>query len=90
MRPRSAADERQLLGTADGGAAIVDAELVVDRLGVGTHRVERHPELARDLGAVEVGAQQAKDVELALAQRLDEAGGFGAGAASKWDSRTRA
>src|ERR1700730_2904137 len=65
--------EVEFLGSADGGPAVVHAELGIDALGVGSHGVERHREFASDVRAAQVGSQQPKNLALALAQRLDQA-----------------
>ena len=57
---------------ADGGTPVADPELRVDVLGVRAHGVERHHELAGDVGAVQVAGQQAEHVELPVAERVDE------------------
>ena len=72
-RSRSPRQQVELLGPADRRPPVVDAELGVDVLGVGPHGVERHEQLAGDLRAVQVGAEQPEDVELAGAQRVDHA-----------------
>ena len=74
-REPSAAGRQQveLLGPADRCPAVVHAELGVDVLGVRAHGVQRHHELAGDVRAVQVGAEQPEHVQLALAQRLDQA-----------------
>ena len=74
-RPGSAAgvvQQTQACGLADGFASAGDAELGVDVAGVGAHRVHRDAELAGDGGATQVAVEQPQDVELALAERVDE------------------
>ena len=63
----------ELLGPADRRPTVVHAELGVDVLGVRAHGVQRHHELAGDLRTAEVGGEQPEHVELAVAQRLDQA-----------------
>ena len=50
--------ETQLVAPADGGAAVVDAELRVDALRVGAERVEGHEQAPGDLRTVEIGGKQ--------------------------------
>ena len=68
-----AARQVELPGPADRRPTVVHAELGVDVLGVGPHGVQRHHELAGDVRAVQVGSEQPEHVELAFAQRLDQA-----------------
>lgn len=57
---RSASGQQtELAAAAHGRAPTVDAELGVDVLGVRAHGVERHEQAPGDLGAVELGGEQA-------------------------------
>ena len=50
--------QAQLVAPADRGATVIDAELRVDALRVGTQGVDRHEQVPGDLGTVEVGGKQ--------------------------------
>ena len=58
----------QLVTPADCGATVVDAELRVDALRVGTQGVDRHEQVSGDLGAAEVGGKQLEDLDLTHAE----------------------
>jgi Major Facilitator Superfamily len=60
-------------GPADRCPAVVHTELGVDVLGVSPNGVQRHYELASDGRAAQVSPEQPKHVQLAFAQRLDQA-----------------
>ena len=62
--------------------------LLVDALGVGAHGVQRDDQLAGDVGTAQVAAEQAQHVELAVAQLVDEPGGWRA--PSAWRRRVAA
>ena len=57
---------------ANGFAPVGDAELGVDVAGVGAHRVDRDAELAGDVRPTQITLEQPQDVELALAERVDQ------------------
>src|SRR3954454_7123084 len=67
-----ATQQTQSYGLAHGFASRGDAELGVDVAGVGPHSVHRHAELSRDGGSAQVAVEQPQDVELTLAERVDE------------------
>src|SRR5215212_10388267 len=65
-------EEVELRGATDGGAAARHAELRVDVFRMRSERVQRHDELVRHLRTVELALQEPEDLQLALAQLLDE------------------
>lgn len=68
IRGSATGQQPELVAPADGGATVVDAELRVDALRVGTQGVDRHEQVLRDLGAAEVGGQQLEDLDLTHAE----------------------
>ena len=60
------------MGALHGVVAAVHAQLVIDVADVRADRVLGDVKLARDLGAREVGGQQAQNLHLALGKGIDQ------------------
>src|SRR4051794_6855079 len=66
------AQQAQSCGLAHRLASAGDAELGVDVPGVCPHRVHRHAELTSNAWPTQVTVEQAKDVQLTVAERVDQ------------------
>ena len=64
--------QAQLNRPFDSCPAVVNVELGVNALGMGTNRAQSDHELAGDLGPREIGLEQPEHFKLTLAERLDE------------------
>ena len=66
-------DEAEFFAAPDRRPAAVHIELRVDALRVGPDRAQTDDQLLRDSGAIEVGCEKPKDIELSFAEGLHEA-----------------
>jgi len=64
-------DQSQLFCPPDGRPAVIDIQFAVDALRVSTNRAQSNDELAGDLGTRQLGSEEAQDVQLPLAERLN-------------------
>lgn len=58
--------------TAYGGSAVVGVELGEDAPGVGPQGIDRDVQMTGDLGAGEVAVEEVENLELPIAQRVDQ------------------
>ena len=73
LRAARCRHEVQGLAPTYGCPTVVHVELHVDVLGVGPQGVEGNHELASDVRTAEFGTKKSKDIQLTLAERLNQA-----------------